>query len=85
MPCQDVEHDTGRMHVVRQHLCTGGFNGFQPIGQNDPKYIDHLTVSAGQAFELFAHAPYGKGQFPFFERRAIAQSPRFAREDRQIM
>lgn len=35
--------------------------GVQPVGQDDPKDIDHLTVTAGLAFEPTTHAPYGNG------------------------
>lgn len=50
MPGEDVEHDTGRMDVVRQRLCTSRFNGFQSIGQDGPEDIDHLAVAAGLTF-----------------------------------
>ncbi len=62
MPGEDVEYDTSGMHVVRQCFCTCRFDGLQAIGQNGSEDVDHLTVAAGQTFELFAHAPYGKGQ-----------------------
>jgi len=71
------------MYVVRQRFCTCRFNGVQPVGRDDPKDIDHLTVTTGLAFELFAHTPYSNGQFPFLKRCAVAQCARFAREDRQ--
>ena len=73
------------MHVMGQRFCTGGFNSLQAIGQDGPEDIDHLAVAAGLALELSAHAPYGNGQFPFFERCAVAQCAGFAREHRQIM
>ena len=72
MARQNVQNDACRMDVVGQSLCTGGFDSLQAIGQDGPEDIDHLAVCAGQAFELFAHAPDRKGQFPFFERSTVA-------------
>lgn len=85
MARQNVQHDASGMHVVGQGLRACRFNRFQPIGQDGSEDIDHLAVTAGLAFELFAHTPYGKGQFPFFEGRTVTQSAWFAHEHRQIM
>ena len=72
MARQNVQNDACRMDVVGKSLCTGGFDGLQAVGKNGSEDIDHLAVAAGLAFELFAHTPYGKRQFPFFERCAVA-------------
>ena len=85
MPCQDVKYDTRRVDIVGQSLRTCRFNGVQPVGQDGPKDIDHLTVTAGLAFELSPHASYGNGQLPVLERRAVAQSAWFAGEHWQVM
>ena len=85
MPRQNVQHDICSMDVVGQGFCAGGFDGLQAVGKNGSEDIDHLAVTAGLAFEFFAHTFYGKGQFPLLERRAVAQCARFAREHGQIM
>lgn len=72
MPRQNVQHDTCSMDVVGQGLCAGGFDGLQAVGKNGSEDIDHLAVTAGLAFKLFAHTPYGNGQLPLFEWSAVA-------------
>lgn len=52
MSGQDVEHNTGRMDVVGERFCTGGFHGFKAISEHSCQDIDHLPVAAGLAFQF---------------------------------
>lgn len=79
MTRQDVQHDAGGMNVVRQGLCTGGFDRIQAIGEHGAEDIDHLAVAAGLSFELSLNPAQGRRQVPLLERRPVAQGARFAR------
>lgn len=85
MPGQDIENDTGGMNVVGQRLGTGSFDGRQPIGQDGPKDIYHLPVTTGLTFQLALNSSDRRGQFPFLERRPVAQGARFASQNRDVV
>ncbi len=85
VPGQDVQDDARRMDVVGQRLGTGGFDGIDPIRQHRAQDLDHLPIAAGLALQLALHTPDGDRQVPLLERRPVAQSTRFAGENRYVM
>ena len=78
MARQDVQNDTSRMDIVRQCFRTGGLHGLQTIGQDSPKDIHHLPVTAGLAFQLALHAPQCRRQLPILERGSVTKRTGFA-------
>ena len=85
MAGQDVQHDAGGMHVVRQGLGTGGVHRLNAIRQNSTQNLDHLPVAAGLALQLASHTSDRNRQFPILERRTVAQSAGFAGQNGYIM
>ena len=89
MARQDVQDDTGGMDVVRQSFGAGRFHSFQPIGEDRTKDLDHLSITcrspARLAFQLALHTLQRGRQFPFLERRAIAQRSGLARQNRDVV
>ena len=84
-PGEDVEDHIGRMDALGQRLGAGGFHGVQPVGEDRDEDVDHLAVTIIDTAQLPAHPLYRRGQFPFLERCAVPQSPRFAGQNRHVM
>ena len=70
---------------MSQCLGTGRFNGVDAVGEDSTEDLDHLSVAAGLAFQLALDAAQGDRQVPLLERRAIAQGPRLARQNRDVV
>ncbi len=51
-PSQNVQHDDGRLDLVRQRLSTGAVYGVDPISQYGAEDVDHLPVAAGLVFQF---------------------------------
>ena len=73
------------MDVVCQRLRTGCLNGVDAVTEHGAEDLDHLAVTTGLAFQLALHTAQRRRQVPFLEGCAVAQSTRFAREDRYVM
>ena len=73
------------MDVVCQRLRAGCLNGVDAVTEHGTEDLDHLAVTTGLAFQLALHTAQRRRQFPFLEGCAVAQSTRFAREDRYVM
>lgn len=61
MAREDVQHNTGRMDVVRQRLGAGGLYRIDAIRQHSAQDLDHLPVAAELAFQLAPYTPQGDG------------------------
>ena len=85
MARQDVQDHTGRMNPMRQGLGAGAFNGINAIREHGPEDLDHLPVAARLSFELALDPAQGRRQIPVLERRPVAQSTRFAGQNRDVV
>ena len=73
------------MDVVRQSLGTGGFYGFDPIGQHGAQDVDHLPIATRLTFQFAPHTADRHRQCPFLEGRPIAKGTGFASQNGYIM
>lgn len=73
------------MDVVGKCFGTGRLYGFQTIAEHGCQDIDHLPVAAGLAFQLAPDTTQCCWQLPALERCAIAQSARFAGQNRDVV
>ena len=85
MARQDVENDPGGMDAVRQGFGAGRLYSFQPVGEDRAEDLDHLSVAAWLALQLALYTLQRRRQFPFLERRAVAQGTWLARENRDVV
>lgn len=68
-----------------ERLLTDSLNRGKAISRNTSEYGDHLSITVVGTLQPLADFLHRSGQNPFAERSAVAQSTRFAREDRNIV
>lgn len=68
-----------------ERFLTGGFDGWQAIGQNTGEDADHLFVTVIDLFKSAADLLHGRWQDPILEWCAVPQRTGFAGQNRYIV
>jgi hypothetical protein len=82
---EDVDDHVGRMDALRHRLSAGGFHRGQSIGEHGGQDGDHLAIAIIGFGELASNPLERRRQHPILERSAVAQGPRLAGQDRNIV
>src|SRR5215831_17972282 len=69
----------------RERLRAGSFHGLQSVGQDGGQHLHHLPVAIVAARQLGADLLEGSRQRPIFERRAVPERARLARQHRHVV
>ena len=73
------------MDALGERLGAGGLDRRQPVGQRRGEDFDHLAVAVVGTGELAPDLLQRRRQHPVLERRAVAQGPGFARQNRHVV
>lgn len=73
------------MNALIHGFAAGGFDGLQPVIWHAAQDLDHLPISIIAALQLASDRGHCRRKHPVLEWGAIAQSPRFARQNRHIV
>ena len=73
------------MDALLKGLAAGGLDGHQAIFADAVQDLDHLPVAVVAALQLASDRGHGRWQNPVLEWRPIAQSSRFACQNRHIV
>ena len=82
---EDVDDDRGGVDALIDGFTTGGLDSHQAVIANAGQNLNHLPVAIITVLQLAPDCGHGRWQDPVLERRTVAQSPGFARQNRHIV
>ena len=82
---EDVDDHIGRVDALGHRLGTGGLDRRQPVGEHGGENGDHLAIAVIGTGEFASHPLQRGRQHPVLERRAVAQCPGLAGQDRHVV